>query len=613
MAAYGLLRRSLRRLGLAAVIDFRIHQVIAIPPWQLALPERQLRGMSVRWLTPGDVAAISGLRQASGHSYAERFARNEQALGAFLDQRLVAFLWLKRGPAELQSSFGCRWQISPAMVWLFDLYSDPAVLGAVPRLYAHLRQALGAPGGTCHLLMGQNEIDNLRSRWAHRRLGYRICATIWTLRLGGWQGHLSRAAGSEGEGAADGAGGGGRRRRWRQHRHQGAIPLHLFAAPAPRRAARAGKVADSAGAPLRLQCVCGQEVALAGERFACGCGAELGSNDRGLAQIGPAIPYWGEIPERDMQAVLAAAAERGWREAVERHVPGPLRDYVASTERAAFRDLLPLPRGARILDAGAGWGAIATTLAQHYDVTALEGVELRARFIALRAQQEGLARLRAIRGDVNTVPLALGQFDAIVANGVLEWVALLKTNDSPQAVQLQFLDRLRSLLRPGGVIYLAIENRIGWSELRGTPDHSGLPFTSLLPRPLARWVCAHSRSYRAHFNVGYRTYTYTHRGYRRLFRQVGLDIAATWISPSGYNRPSKLVPLHTSAIRFAQRATAGASPPAGLARRAKYVVRQDLRALAAHAGVWRWLGSDFIFLLRPAGEAPPAHTEVAHA
>jgi 2-polyprenyl-3-methyl-5-hydroxy-6-metoxy-1,4-benzoquinol methylase len=354
-------------------------------------------------------------------------------------------------------------------------------------------------------------------------------------------------------------------------------------------------------------------VALAGEHYRCACGAELGRNYDGLAEIGPSIPYWGEIPECDMQRVLAAAAEVGWREAVARQVPEHLREYVASGERAAFSDVLPLPRGSRILDVGAGWGAIATALARHYEVTALEGVELRARFIALRARQDGLSSLRAIRGDVNTVPLALGQFDAIVANGVLEWVALLKTEDPPQAVQLQFLDRLRSLLRPGGLIYLAIENRIGWSELRGTPDHSGLPYTSLLPRPVARWVCAHNRNYRAQFNVGYRTYTYTHRGYCRLFRQVGLDVAATWISPSGYNRPTKLVPLDTDAIRFALRATGGAPPPAGVARLSKYVVWQNLRALSAHAGVWRWLGSDFVFLLRPVADAPPAHSEVAHA
>src|SRR6185312_8215342 len=105
-AGYSLLRRGLRRLRLSSLVDVRIHQIIAVAPWRLALPERQPRGMSVRWLTPADGAAIAGLRRASGHSYGERFAQGEQALGAFLDQRLVAFLWTKRGPAEMASSFG---------------------------------------------------------------------------------------------------------------------------------------------------------------------------------------------------------------------------------------------------------------------------------------------------------------------------------------------------------------------------------------------------------------------------------------------------------------------------------------------------------------------------
>jgi hypothetical protein len=188
--------------------------------------------------------------------------------------------------------------------------------------------------------------------------------------------------------------------------------------------------------------------------------------------------------------------------------------------------------------------------------------------------------------------LGLHQFDLIVANGVLEWVALQDLSASPSAVQLVFMHRLRELLAPGGRIYLGIENRYGWAELRGALDHSGLPYTSLMPRFLARWACARSGSYRSHFNVGYRTYTYSHRGYTRLFEQVGLSIENTWVATGGYNQPSKLVPLDAAAIRFATRTR---PRPAG----AGAWMRQQAHAWMARKWIWRWIGSDFAFLLSP--------------
>lgn len=584
-----LLYRGLQRLlhRLPGGCDVRIHSVVALQPEQLRLPPRLPREIAVRWLTPADEPSLQQLRPAVGVPYRERFQIGHRCIGAFLREsdasRLIAFLWVLRGPARMPASFGCAWDLSATLAWLYDLYSSSGVVGAMPHLYQFLRQ--NPPGPHLTHWMGQHDLGNQRSRMAHLSLGFSARAQLWSLRCGRWL-HISRAARSP---------------HWRLHPQAAAIPLALFVAadpvsPAerqargaaqPRQAPHQSMDPPAAPAELQLQCGCGSEVSFREGAAVCGaCGRRLGSERDGFFELGAALPYWGELPQSDMQSLLQQAEGSGWRAAVRDRLPPRLADYVTGRARAAFRELLPVREGARLLSVGAGWGSIAAPLAGHYDVVALEGVCERARFIALRRDQDQLSHLTVIRGKMQQACLAPRQFDAIIANGVLEWSALEDLHDPPRQVQLRFLVRLRELLRPGGFIYVGIENRFGWPTLRGSIDHSGRRYTSVMPRFLAHQLCLRGRGFRAAGNAGYRTYTYSYRGYRRLFAEAGLQIEASWVSPGGYNCPTRLVPLHPDAIRFASR------------RRETPWPRAWLKAGAAQVWIWRWFGSDFAFLLR---------------
>ena len=57
---------------------------------------------------------------------------------------------------------------------------------------------------------------------------------------------------------------------------------------------------------------------------------------------------------------------------------------------------------------------------------------------------------------------------------------------SPRVLQERFLGQLAACLKPGGALYVGIENRFGRMFWRGTPDHQGLRYTSLMPKPAAR-------------------------------------------------------------------------------------------------------------------------------
>jgi len=128
-----------------------------------------------------------------------------------------------------------------------------------------------------------------------------------------------------------------------------------------------------------------------------------------------------------------------------------------------------------VLEVGAGCGAITRFLGEQCRlVDALEPVRARARAARLRTRDlEGVEIFVATIDDVPDQAV----YDAVVVVGVLEYVG---RGDRDPGPYVAFLRRLAGLLRPGGTLALAIENRLGVKYLCGAPeDHTGRPFESL--------------------------------------------------------------------------------------------------------------------------------------
>ena len=149
--------------------------------------------------------------------------------------------------------------------------------------------------------------------------------------------------------------------------------------------------------------------------------------------------------------------------------------YHLASSRANILRALHLPRSATVLEVGAGCGAITRYLGEACAmVDALEPSLDRARVARLRSAD--LSTVEVFVGGIAQLPIGPA-YDVVVVVGVLEYLGSGTADAEPY---LESLARLRSVLRDGGTMIIAIENRLGVKYLAGAPeDHSGRVYDSI--------------------------------------------------------------------------------------------------------------------------------------
>ena len=153
----------------------------------------------------------------------------------------------------------------------------------------------------------------------------------------------------------------------------------------------------------------------------------------------------------------------------------PSTYHLSSARANLLRPFEGMLRGSTVLEVGAGCGAITRYLGEAgASVLALEGSERRAR--VARARTRDLPNVDVVAEKFEDFRSGR-RFDCITLVGVLEYAHQFSSDPDAARAMLQ---RVASLLRPGGLLILAIENQLGLKYFAGAPeDHLGVPMRGL--------------------------------------------------------------------------------------------------------------------------------------
>lgn len=127
------------------------------------------------------------------------------------------------------------------------------------------------------------------------------------------------------------------------------------------------------------------------------------------------------------------------------------------------------------MEIGCGMGAITSVLCDECkDVTAVELSRKRATATLLRCREK--ENLEIIIGNLNDIEFDK-KFDYITLIGVLEYQGTYTESTNPY---MDFLVKIKQLLKPDGKLLVAIENQYGLKYWCGMPeDHVGIPFEGI--------------------------------------------------------------------------------------------------------------------------------------
>lgn len=269
----------------------------------------------------------------------------------------------------------------------------------------------------------------------------------------------------------------------------------------------------------------------------------------------------------------------------ERYSEWPIR-YHLSPERSNLLRHFDFS-GLDVIELGAGMGAASRFIAETAKTfTAVEGAEARA--AALRERLRDLDNWEVVVSNAQDYR-SERKFDVVCLIGVLEYAELYIDPGNELTASQWLIDHAKSMLREGGQLIVAIENRNGLKYWSGAPeDHSGTMYHG---------ICGYGP------NKTIRTFS--RKVLRETMVEAGLADVEEFYPWPDYKTPSSVVHKSLS-DRFpflAADIAADATAHEGLARGVFFPLTLALREVA-RSGLIAELANSFLFVCGDNPESP---------
>ncbi|MBF0205430.1 MAG: class I SAM-dependent methyltransferase [Oligoflexia bacterium] len=273
--------------------------------------------------------------------------------------------------------------------------------------------------------------------------------------------------------------------------------------------------------------------------------------------------YWSNLSMNENTAMLKKLQEHTCNEVIRNTYP-QLEEIIFSPKRHTGLPLLEMTNNDICIDYGCMWGALTIPLAKKTaHVFAVDQTLESILFLKARLREEKINNVSLICNDIRTMPEIPSNLrpNIAIVNGVLEWVPEtgvieLKSfwgkqekriySGNPKKKQVDFLKNVLLNLKSGGKLYLAIENRYDFRMFLGEVDpHSGIPFTSILPRFLANIES------KILLKRPYLSWIYSFEEIRNiLLKDVGFTKVDLYACFPHYHFPQNIVPYSKKNIPF---------------------------------------------------------------
>ena len=194
-----------------------------------------------------------------------------------------------------------------------------------------------------------------------------------------------------------------------------------------------------------------------------------------------------------------------------------LFDIITNQTRSDFIFLFDLKKNDLALDMGAGWGQVSIPLSNLCTVVVLEGNQEKIEINKKISSQENRNNLKYVIANITEKIFEDNQFNLIILNGVLEWLGSFSNGD-PIKLQQEALKEIYNLLKPGGYLYIGIENKFGLKYLLGeNDDHTAKGDLVYLEPALEKSI------YNAITEKELKSFTHSKLDYEKLLTSVGFS------------------------------------------------------------------------------------------